>query len=109
AFEVARRAGDRTRQRIALEAWERTRRDEFRGKWRVERLIGTAVGLPGLFNHAARSLARQRDMADLLVGVAGDFVPPARVLRPGFFLRLLVPRSTPSAPSSDAQVSSHTA
>jgi hypothetical protein len=30
-------------------------------------------------------------MADLLVGVAGDFVPAAEVLRPGYLLRLLVP------------------
>jgi flavin-dependent dehydrogenase len=109
AFEVVRRVGDRARQRVALEAWERSRRDEFRGKWRVERLVGTAVGMPMIFNHAARSLARQRDMADLLVGVAGDFVPPGRVLRPGFFLRLLVPRATPGAPPSDPQVSSHPA
>jgi flavin-dependent dehydrogenase len=109
AFEVVRSTGDRARQRVALEAWERTRRDEFRGKWRVERLVGTAVGMPAVFNHAARSLARQRDMADLLVGVAGDFVPPGRVLRPGFFLRLLLPRFSSGSLPPDPKVSSHTA
>jgi geranylgeranyl reductase family protein len=74
-----------------LAAYDRARRDEFRGKWRVERLIGTAVAWPPLINHAARVLSRRKDMADLLVGVAGDFVPPAEVLRPGYLLRLLFP------------------
>jgi hypothetical protein len=36
-------------------------------------------------------LSRRRDMADLLVGVTGDFVPPREVLRPGYLLKLLVP------------------
>ena len=75
----------------ALAAYDRERRREFAGKWRVERLIGAAVGWPPLINHAARVLSRRKDMADLLVGVAGDFVPPAEVLRPGYLLRLLVP------------------
>ena len=66
-------------------------RHEFRGKWMVERLIGAAVAWPPLINHAARVLSRRKDMADLLVGVAGDFVPPAEVLRPAYLLRLLVP------------------
>jgi hypothetical protein len=44
-----------------------------------------------ILNHVARTLARRRDMADLLVGVAGDFVPPREVLRPGFLLGLLLP------------------
>jgi len=34
-------------------------------------------------------LSRRRDMADLLVGVVGDFVPAREVLRPGYVLRLL--------------------
>ncbi len=75
----------------ALAAYEGARRREFRGKWRVERLIGAAVAWPPLINHAARVLSRRKDMADLLVGVAGDFVPPAEVLRPGYLLRLLFP------------------
>jgi hypothetical protein len=42
-------------------------------------------------NQAARALASRSHLADLLVGVAGDFVPPREVLRPGFLLQLLVP------------------
>ena len=110
AFEACRATSGRARV-VALEAWERARRDEFRGKWRVERLIGTAVGLPVLFNRVARSLSQRRELADLLVGVAGDFVPPARVLRPGFLLRLLLPPpgSNAAATPSDVPVPSATA
>ena len=75
----------------ALAAYDRARRAEFRGKWMVERLIAAAVAFPPLINHAANVLSRRKDMADLLVGVAGDFVPASEVLRPGYLLRLLLP------------------
>ena len=78
-------------QREALAAYDRERRREFGGKWMVERMIGTAVAFPALLDRVARSLAVRTDMADLLVGVAGDFVPPGEVLRPGFLLRMLLP------------------
>jgi len=80
------RAADRP-----LAEYERRRRAEFGGKWIVERLVGAAVASPALMNHAARVLSRRRDMADLLVGVTGDFVPPREVLRPGYLARLLFP------------------
>jgi flavin-dependent dehydrogenase len=73
----------------ALREYDRARRREFGGKWAVERLIGAAVAFPPLMNHAARVLSRRRDMADLLVGVTGDFVPAREVLRAGYLLRLL--------------------
>lgn len=104
AFEAS-RARSATRQAHALAAWDRARRDTFAGKWRVERLIGAALTMPALFNALGRRLRARRDLADLLVGVAGDFVPPSRVLRPAFLLSLLTgagsvpPRATP-APES---------
>ena len=73
----------------ALRAYDRARREEFRGKWIVERLIGGAVASCFVMNRAARALAARRDLADLLVGVTGDFVPAREVLRPAFVLRLL--------------------
>jgi len=73
----------------ALTAYERARHATFGGKWRVERLIGMAVASPLLLNHAARVLSRDRDLADLLIGVTGDFVPPSAVLRPRTLLRFL--------------------
>jgi menaquinone-9 beta-reductase len=88
ALEAA-RARDARRADIALEAYERCRRHEFGGKWIVERIVGAAVTYPAVLNRAARTLARRRDMADLFVGVTGDFVPPREVLRPSYLLRLL--------------------
>lgn len=73
----------------ALRAYNAERRRVFGGKWRVEQLIGLAVGFPALLNRAARVLSRDRDLADLLIGVTGDFVPPSAVLRPRTLLRLL--------------------
>ena len=73
----------------ALRAYERERKTVFGGKWRVEQLIGLAVGWAPLLNHAARVLSRDRDLADLLIGVTGDFVPASAVLKPRTLLRLL--------------------
>lgn len=84
--EAIPRAGDLTR---ALGEYERARRAEFSGKWLVERLVGTAIAFPPLINRAATVLSRRCDMADLLVGVVGDFVPAREVLRPGYLLNLL--------------------
>lgn len=76
----------------ALQAYETARIAEFRSKWMVERAIGAAVASPLLMNHAARVLGHRRDLADLLIGVTGDFVPAAAVLRPSFLLNFLDPR-----------------
>ncbi|HYV97215.1 MAG TPA: FAD-dependent monooxygenase [Gemmatimonadaceae bacterium] len=72
----------------ALSAYDRCRRDAFRGKWRLEKLVGLAVGWPAFMNRAARGLARRRDLADTFVGVTGDVVPASEVLRPGYVLAL---------------------
>ncbi len=74
----------------ALREYERARRKEFSGKWMVERLVGTAIAFPPLINRAANVLSKRRDMADLLIGVVGDFVPAREVLRPGYLLDLLL-------------------
>ncbi len=75
----------------ALRSYEKARRREFSGKWKVERLVGTAIAFPPIINRAANVLSKRRDMADLLVGVVGDFVPAREVLRPGYLLSLLFP------------------
>jgi flavin-dependent dehydrogenase len=96
ALEAA-RAPSARRALAALHDWGSARRREFRGKWTVERLIGLAVGCPTLMNRAASVLSRRRDMADLLVGVAGDFVPASAVLNAGYVWRLfLAPARRPS-------------
>jgi geranylgeranyl reductase family protein len=74
---------------VALAAYDRCRRHEFGGKWAVERAIATAIASPPVINRAARGMARRSDLADLLVGVTGDFVPARAVLQPRYSLRLL--------------------
>jgi len=63
-----------------LQAYARAHAAEFRGKQRVERIIGLCVAWPRVVDRAARVLSARRDLADLLVGVVGDFVPASRVL-----------------------------
>ena len=81
---AARSVADRD---AALAAYDAERRREFGGKWVVERVIGTVVGSVPLINRAARNLSARKDMADLLIGVTGDFVPAARVIRLGYVWR----------------------
>lgn len=78
----------------ALRAYESARHAEFSGKWKVERLVGAAIAFPALINRAATVLSRRRDMADLLVGVVGNFVPAREVLQPRYILDLLYSPST---------------
>lgn len=90
----------------ALREYERARRAEFRGKWRVERLVGAAVAFPALIERAADALSRRKDLADLFVGVTGDFVPAREVLRPSYLLALLFP-SLAAAGAERAHVPAH--
>ena len=88
--------------RDALARYAHARRASFGGKWTLEHLVGLAVGSPALMNRAARALAARPDMADLLVGVTGDFVPPREVLSLSFLARLVrssySPLPTPAVP-----------
>ena len=68
----------------ALSEYDRARRREFGGKWIVERVIGAVVGSVPLINRAASGLSARKDLADLLIGVTGNFVPPREVIRWGY-------------------------
>ncbi len=85
-----------------LREYERARRAEFGGKWLVERLVGTAVAVPALIERAVDALSRRKDLADLFVGVTGDFVPAREVLRPSFVLALLIPSLARAVPATVA-------
>lgn len=74
----------------ALRAYDSARTEAFAGKWRVEKLIGLGVAYPWLFERAAKVLQRDRLLADLLIGVAGDFVPPRELLRARVLRRLFM-------------------
>jgi hypothetical protein len=49
-----------------------------------------AIAYPYFLNNAAKALSRHKDMADLLVGVAGDFIPVRLVLNPRFLFNLFI-------------------
>ncbi|MGQ0714252.1 MAG: NAD(P)/FAD-dependent oxidoreductase [Gemmatimonadaceae bacterium] len=91
----------------ALREYDRARRAEFGGKWRVERLVGAAVAVPALIERAADALSRRKDMADLFVGVTGDFVPAREVLRPRFLLAVLVPSLAGAATAATPPFPAH--
>jgi menaquinone-9 beta-reductase len=97
------RAGSIPLMDEALAAYDAARRAEFRDKWKVERVIGTAVGFGPAIDHFARVLEARKDMADLLVGVTGDFVPAREVLRPRYLLNLFRhPGARPATPAPGA-------
>lgn len=89
-FALESLAADRPRDAdAALRAYDGARRKAFRGKWAIERLVALAVGAPALLERAAVTLEASPAMANLFVGVAGDFVPASQVLRPGYLARLV--------------------
>lgn len=91
------RATSRSAGLAALRRYDAARRKEFGGKWWVERLIGASVAWPALVNRAAKRLAERKQLADLLAGVTGDFVPASRVLRASFLGKLFFAPVTSSA------------
>jgi geranylgeranyl reductase family protein len=74
----------------AFRTYDSARRREFGAKWWVETFIACGVAWPVVANRAARALRADARLADLLVGVTGDFVPARRVLRPDYLARLLL-------------------
>jgi geranylgeranyl reductase family protein len=72
-----------------LLAYERTRRAATRDKFRFNRLLQVAIQWPEAANLLARRLVRRPDLADRLVGIAGDFVPARAALGPAFLWDLL--------------------
>ena len=72
-----------------LRLYDRRRDEATRDKFRLNRLLQRVVAWPGLADAVAHRLARRPDLADRLVGIAGDFVPARTALGPGFLLDLL--------------------
>jgi flavin-dependent dehydrogenase len=86
AIDAALRAPGRVGR---LTAYEQARRLATRDKFRFNRLLQVAVSWPDAANAIARRLARRPDLADRLVGIAGDFVPARTAFGPRFLLDLL--------------------
>jgi menaquinone-9 beta-reductase len=73
----------------SLRPYESRRREATRHKFLLNRLLQRVVSWPELSNLVARRLRRRPDLADQLVGIAGDFVPARSALGPGFLYQLL--------------------
>jgi geranylgeranyl reductase family protein len=82
--------GTKRDENRVLAGYETARHREFGGKWKLERIVGMAIAYPYFVNNAAKVLSRNKDMADLLVGVAGDFIPVRLVLNPRFLFNLFI-------------------
>ncbi len=67
----------------ALRAYERARRDAFRGKQRLTHAIQFLIRHRWAANLMATLLERRPALLDLLLGVIGDYVPPGALLRGG--------------------------
>ncbi len=78
AAAAALAAGDCSATR--LRDYERGRRAAFAAKARFVRLLHLVVARRRLANLAARLLARHPEWLDVLLGVAGDYVPPGVLL-----------------------------
>jgi geranylgeranyl reductase family protein len=72
-----------------LRSYEAARDAATRDKFRFNRLLQVAVGSPLAANAVARRLSRRPDLADRLVGIAGDFVPARTAFGARFLLDLL--------------------
>jgi geranylgeranyl reductase family protein len=85
--DAALRAGDCSA--AALAPAHARRRAALAGKERVAVLLQRLVARRWLAVRTARRLAMHPGALELLMGVIGDFVPPAAVLSPRFIARLL--------------------
>ena len=72
-----------------LSRYDRERARATRDKFLVNRLIQRLIGWPVLANAVAGRLRRRGDLADRLVGIAGDFVSARSALGPSFLFDLL--------------------
>ena len=80
----------RTGDSEALRRYDRARAAATRDKFRVNRILLRIVAWPALANRVARKLRRRPDLADRLVGIAGDFVPARTALDARFVVQLLL-------------------
>jgi flavin-dependent dehydrogenase len=89
AADAAHRALKHSAAPGMLWEYEQARAAATADKFRVNRLLQRVVAWPWLSNAIARRLARRPDLANQLVGIAGDLVPARTALRPSFVMDLL--------------------
>jgi hypothetical protein len=72
-----------------LANYDRLRRQEFYKKILLSRILQRLIYSPSLCIRVVKTLARQQELAGLLVGVIGDYVPAGQVVSFGYLMRLL--------------------
>jgi flavin-dependent dehydrogenase len=72
-----------------LRDYDRARHAATRDKFRLNRMLQFVIGRPRLADVVAHRLARRSDLADRLVGIAGDFVPARTAFDAGFLWDLV--------------------
>lgn len=75
---------------VSLVSYDRARRELIR-RYLLCGLVQGIVRTPTLFNLMIRQLGRHPALQERLFQVLSDTEPPARVLHPGYLLRLLLP------------------
>jgi flavin-dependent dehydrogenase len=75
----------------ALDAYDRARRHQFAGTWRLQKIVALAVAFPPMLNHTVRAANNRRAIADLVVNVASGFLPAGELARPRILRQLLFP------------------
>jgi geranylgeranyl reductase family protein len=74
----------------SLARYDGERRAATRDKFRINRVLLRIVHWPRLADLIAHKLKRRSDLADSLVGIAGDFVPARTALDWRFLMRLIL-------------------
>jgi flavin-dependent dehydrogenase len=78
--------GDLSRDRLA--SYAAARHHEFASKSRVTHTLQLLIARRRLANVVAHLLSRRPGLLDAVLGVFGDFVPPAELLSPAFLRRV---------------------
>ena len=72
-----------------LQHYDLMRRKEFREKNILSKVLQRLIYRPSLCNRVVETLAAQKELSSLLVGVIGDYMPANKVVCFQYLLRLL--------------------
>ena len=72
-----------------FQIYDRMRRKEFKEKTMLSKILQCLIYSPSLCDRVVKTLATQKELSGLLVGVTGDYIPANRVVCFEYLLRLL--------------------
>ena len=72
-----------------LQYYDLIRRKEFRKKNILSKILQSLIYKPSLCNRVVETLATQKELSNLLVGVIGDYIPANKVVCFQYLLRML--------------------